>query len=233
MVACSAVTDLLPGDSPTDTPQVLPSVVVEDTPIPSEAVEPTAETGEQPADDAASEPSIYVLSSSESQARFRIWEVLFGANNEVVGVTNAVDGSISVDLNNPQGVTMSVITVNMTGLATDNNSRNGQIHRNILETGVYSTATFEPSEYIGVPESVAVGDTFNFQLAGNLTIHGTTAPATFDVSVTVESEDRISGLATLVIEIEDYGVQLLFLPSQVASVAPETTLELQFVAVRE
>jgi polyisoprenoid-binding protein YceI len=65
---------------------------------------------------------------------------------------------------------------------------------------------------------------------GDLTIHGVTNEAVFDVTFTPISETRLEGLASLTIVYGDYDVQILRLPSQVASVEDVTTLELEFVA---
>ena len=222
------------GGATANPPADLPPAVVEDSTLPvaeenSNTVEEPAT--EVPANDAPTDTgNTFVFSQSESQARFKIWEVLLGQETEVIGVTNAVEGSLSVDLNDPQSLSISPVIVNMTGLATDNNNRNGQIHRAILQMSIFPTATFVTTGFSGLPGSVAVGDTFSFQLNGDLTIHDITNPVTFDVTVTVASENRLEGLATLGILYEDYGVQILRLPSQVASVEPDVVLELQFVA---
>lgn len=184
--------------------------------------------GGEAAEDSAS--SQFEINAAESEVRFSIWEVLMGSDKLVIGATNAVQGSINVDIANPGAVSMSVIEVDLTGIATDNKNRNGQVHKKILETSTFPATTFEAVEYIGLPDSVAVGDTFDFQIIGNLTIKDVTKSVTFDVTLTVVSESRIEGLASLDIAQADYGVNILRLPSQVASVKDTTLLEIEFVA---
>ena len=95
-------------------------------------------------------------------------------------------------------------------------------------------ATFEPTGYQGLPESITIGESFTFQITGNLTIHGVTQEETFEVTLTPVSETRIEGTATLSdVTYADYGVKVLRLPTQVASVEDTVTLELSFVAVAQ
>ncbi|MBN2502042.1 MAG: YceI family protein [Anaerolineales bacterium] len=201
---------------------------MEDTSIEeSEAEEPPAE---EPA--AAPEAGGYMIVSEESEARFLIGEVLAGNAITVVGVTNAVEGQIFVDYANPQVASMSAIQVDMSSLATDNNFRNNAIHGRILETGNpdFRYATFEVTSITGLPDSVTIGQPFEAQITGNLTIHGVTREETFTATITPVSETRIEGLASVTVLYSDFDVQILRLPDQVASVEDEVTLELEFIA---
>ena len=190
------------------------------------ATEPAAE--EAPA---AAEGG-YTIVPGESEARFLIGEVLAGNDITVVGTTNDVTGQIFVDYANPQAASLSTIQVDLSSLATDNNFRNGAIHDMILQTGNadYQYATFEATSISGLPESVTIGQSFDVQITGNLTIHGVTKEETFNTTITPVSETRIAGLASLTILYSDFGVQILRLPQQVASVEDQVTLELEFVA---
>ena len=174
-----------------------------------------------------------VIVPDESEARFFIDEVLSGADKVVVGTTTAVEGTITADKDNPAAVKVSAVKVDMSTLSTDSSFRNRAIKDFILHTGdpVNQFATFEPIAYSGLPESITFGESFTFQITGNLTIHGVTQEETFEVSLTPVSETRIEGTATLSdITYADYGVQILRLPTQVASVEDTVTLELSFVA---
>ena len=177
-----------------------------------------------------------VIVPEESEARFIIDEVLSGADKTVVGTTTAVEGTITADKENPTAVSVSAVKVDLSTLFTDSSFRNRAIKDFILQTGDPGNqfATFEPTGYQGLPESVSIGEPFTFQITGNLTIHGVTQEETFEVTLTPVSETRIEGSATLSdVSYADYGVQILRLPTQVASVEDTIILELSFVAVSQ
>ena len=177
-----------------------------------------------------------VIVPEDSEARFIINEVLSGADKTVVGTTTAVEGTITADKDNPSAVSVSAVKVDLSTLSTDSSFRNRAIKDFILQTGDPDNqfATFEPTGYQGLPESISIGEPFTFQISGNLTIHGVTQEESFEVTLTPISDTRIEGTATLSnVNYADYGVQILRLPTQVASVEDTITLELSFVAVAQ
>lgn len=196
-------------------------------------VQPTDEPATpEPVEEQAttSEPVVFEIVPAESQARFVIDEVLRGAPKTVIGATDQVSGQLAVDPANPSTAQVGTILVNARTLATDAGGRDRALKNWILQTNEYEFVTFEPVEVIDMPDSVAVGEPFSFQLAGNLTVKDLTVPVTFDVTVTPVSEQRLEGLATLTIPYRDLNVSIPDSPS-VDTVADELTLELEFVAV--
>lgn len=173
----------------------------------------------------------YTLSEG-SEARFYINEVLLGNDKTVEGITPDVTGDIQFDLASPSTATVGTIQINARTLTTDDNRRNGQIQNRILESvkDEYQYITFEPTSITGLPETAAVGDTFNVQMTGNLTIHGMTLEKTFDVAVTVASEAQLTGLGSTTITHQEYGLSIPRVPL-VASVEDEVKLEIEFNAV--
>jgi polyisoprenoid-binding protein YceI len=173
----------------------------------------------------------YTLSEG-SQARFYINEVLLGNDKTVEGVTSDVTGDIQFDLASPSTATVGTITINARDLTTDDNRRNGQIQNRILEASKdeFQYITFEPTSIAGLPETATVGDTFNVQMIGNLTIHGMTLEKTFDVAVTVASETQLTGLGSTTITHQEFELSIPRVPL-VASVGDEVKLEIEFNAV--
>lgn len=214
------------------TPEAQPPVEENVEAEPEEMVADTEQEMEAEEPEAAAVQGGFTVVPAETEARFLIGEVLAGNAIIVVGTTNDVEGQIFVDYANPQAATMSTIQVDMSTLETDNGFRNNAIHGRILETENpdFRYATFEATGFEGLPESVTVGQPFETQITGNLTIHGVTREETFSITITPVSETRIEGLTSLTILYDDYGVQILRLPDQVASVEDEVTLELEFVA---
>jgi polyisoprenoid-binding protein YceI len=172
--------------------------------------------------------------SEGSEVRFYIDEVLLGNDKTVIGTTPGVTGDIQFDLANPLATTVGIITVDASQLATDDNRRNGQIQNRILESSSeeFKFITFEPTSITGLPEAVAVGDTFNVQMTGNLTIRGATVEETFEVAVTVVSETELQGLGSTTILHADYGLSIPRVP-MVASVEDDVKLEIAFTAVAQ
>ncbi len=122
-------------------------------------------------------------------------------------------------------------TVTTATLVTDNDLRNRTLQGRILETGDTANkyATFTATSLKGMPSTVAVGQTIHFQVLGNLTIHGVTRSATFDVTLTAQSATALKGQATTTVRYKDFNITIPPVPS-VSDVAETTTLALTFTA---
>lgn len=179
---------------------------------------------------AASTPIVAQIVPDESEARFIIDEVLNNAPNTVIGTTKQVAGEIAVDPQDPTKTRVGVIQVNARTLTTDNDFRNRAIKNQILQTNQYEVITFTPTELVGLPQSGAVGQTYTFQIKGNLTIRDVTKPVTFDVTVTPTSTTRLQGTAKATIRYADWGITIPQV-RQVASVSDQVRLEIDVVAV--
>jgi polyisoprenoid-binding protein YceI len=216
-------------------------IVIQPTAAPTEAPVDNGPATEAPAvteaAPVASSARTFVIDSNQSVARFYIQEVLAGQQTLVIGTTSAgsVEGSINADYANPAATTVGVIRVNMSTLATDNNFRNGRLHSDILQTNNDANryAEFSVTSLSGLPASITIGQAFTFQINGTLTMHGVSKDVTFNAEVTPVSETQLNGKASLTVTYADWGIQILRLPSQVASVEPTTTLELEFVATAQ
>lgn len=207
----TAVAD--PTASPLSTPTAAAMGTAEPTPTPT-----------------SGGPIVFTIVPAESEARFLIDEVLRGQPKTVVGVTDQVAGELAVDPNNPAGAVVGPVVVNARTLVTDNNFRNNAIKNRILLTNTYEFITFEPTAIRGLPTTVTIGQPFEFEIEGDLTITDKTRTVVFAVTVTPVSPERIEGLARTTILWRDFG---LFIPDSpsVDTVADEVTLELEFVAV--
>jgi polyisoprenoid-binding protein YceI len=214
----------------TDEPAAEPTEAPEPEPTEAPTPEPTAAPVEEPPVAAATGPTLFEIVQAESQARFFIDEVLRGNPVRVLGVTDQVAGQLAVDPANPTAAQVGTILVNARTLTTDNESRNRAIKNQILRTDTFEYITFEPTELIGLPDSATVGQSFEFQIAGNLTIRDRTLPVTFDVTLTPASETRLEGLARTVVRYADFGIAIPNVPS-VTGVDENVTLEMEFVAV--
>jgi polyisoprenoid-binding protein YceI len=173
---------------------------------------------------------VFSIVQAESEVRFILGELLSGVPTTVVGATDQVAGEIAIDPENPVSTKVGVIRVNARTFATDNNFRNRAINNSILETGKFEYVTFSPSEIANFPENPSIGEALEFQISGDLTVRDITNPVTFDVVVTVVSENRLEGSASANIARADYGLQIPEVP-RVADVDEEVLLEIEFVAL--
>jgi polyisoprenoid-binding protein YceI len=76
--------------------------------------------------------------------------------------------------------------------------------------------------------SAASGQSVTFQVTGDLTIKDVTKPVTFDVTVTVESPERLVGSAQTTIALADFNLVVPSVPF-VADVGQTMALEIDFV----
>ncbi len=99
-----------------------PAALAEPTtaaPQPTEAApaEPTSA-------EVAAGPATYTFVAGETVARFVVDEVLSGNPKTVIGETDGVTGSITLDLSAPAEAALGPVEVDLTGLETDNGFRN-------------------------------------------------------------------------------------------------------------
>ena len=211
-----------------DPTQTLPVIAAETQGEATQPV-PTAPEATQAVETPPSGLKVFVISQAESKAQFTIYEELLGQPKYVVGTTDQVAGEIRVDLNDLSSAQVGVIQVNARTLVTDDNRRNQAIRNRILNTDSFELITFTPREITGLVGSASPGQTFEFQITGDLTIRDITKPAVFDVTVQVISEDQLAGSASATIQRGDYELVIPRVQS-VANVGEDVTLEIHFVA---
>lgn len=219
--AASGPIEVIPLDDPTEAPEIVETAEVI---IESPTDEPMTEADGE-------EVIIGQISQEESLVRFELDEDLRGARNVVIGTTNQVSGEIAVNTTDISQSRVGVILINARTFVTDNDFRNRAIQNEILDTDEFEFITFEPSEITGLPSSGSIGDEFQFSIIGDLTIRDISRSVTFDVTVTVESETRMIGSASAVINRVDYGLNIPSVPN-VANVEEEVELYIDFVANR-
>jgi polyisoprenoid-binding protein YceI len=225
----TAVAPTIAAESPTAESVVEPTAVPEQEPAAQESESVVEETAEPPTAEPIGE-MVYEIDASRSEARFTIEEVLRGSDTTVVGVSSNLAGQIIFDMANPADAQMGEILINARDFVTDNDFRNRAIANEILLTNSFEFISFAPKEFVGLPEAAVVGESYDFQILGDLTIIGETREATFDVTVTPLSATELQGLAFTVIFYEEFGVTVP-LSQFVTAVNEDVLLELDFTAV--
>jgi polyisoprenoid-binding protein YceI len=177
-------------------------------------------------------PPPTVLTVTAGQASYHAREQLVGKAlpTDAVGTTSNISGSVSLNPDGGVAADQSTITVDLTSLASDEFMRDNFIKRNTLQISQFPAAIFVPNQVQGL-SSLPISGQATFQLLGNLTIHGVTQPATWQVSATFDS-GTVSGTATTPIQLTDFGMT----PPRVGpvlSIDNVVTLQLNFLATSQ
>jgi polyisoprenoid-binding protein YceI len=247
LVGCFAVAEPEASSGQVVAPTLAPTEVVEEAQAAVE-LEAAADSNEEAASspagptdrsasaaeagDSSTQALVYNIDPSQSEARFIIQEILRGADTTVVGTTSNVGGQLALDLSDPRTAQVGPIVINARDITTDNDFRNRAISNEILLTNQYELITFVPTAVVGLPESVAVGESITFQIVGDLTITDTTRQVTFDVTVTAVSPTELRGTATTEILHGDFGLTIPF-SQAVSAVDNNVVLEFAFVALAD
>lgn len=181
--------------------------------------------------ESAAQRILYRIDSSNSEVTFAMQEDLRGVRTDVVGTTNEVAGDIILDFTNPAASQIGTIRINARTLATDSEFRNRALRSEILQSASdeYEFIEFVPTAITGLPESVTMGETYNFEITGNLTIAAQTKEVSFTAAVTPESDTQLSGSAQATVLYADWGISIPNAPG-VANVTEDVTLTIDFVA---
>lgn len=160
---------------------------------------------------------------SSSFVGYRVAENLANVGSTTaVGRTPKVSGSVTLA---GSTITAAMITADLTALQSDKPMRDGQLHRQALETDQFPTATFELAKPIQLPTAPADGATWSVTAIGRLTLHGVTRDVSIPLQATL-SGDVATVVGSVGIAFADYGIAA---PQSmvVLSVADHGTLELQ------
>lgn len=176
-----------------------------------------------------SSSTVYTIDSAQSTASFTIPEVLRGEDFVVVGTTDQVGGQVVFDASNPAAAQIGEIVINARTFVTDSDKRDSAINNRILFTDEFEFVRFQPTAINGLPDSVAVGDSVDVEIVGDLTIMDMTKSTAFAATLTYVSADEITGTGSTTILYDEYGVEVP-LTQSVSFVSDELTMELDFVA---
>ena len=209
--------------SPAPPTQAEPGVTPADSPAPTEAA--SVDTSGQ---------LRLVLAAEGNEARYRVQEQLVNVSlpSDAVGVTSAITGMLVV---NPDGTLVrdeSKFVVDLTTLKSDQSRRDNYIKNNTLETRQYPTAEFAPTEALGLTSPLPTSGSVTFQLIGDLTVHGITRRAAWEVTAQIVDGQALVGSATTTFTFADFGMTAPRV-SVVLSVEETIKLELDFRLVLE
>lgn len=173
-------------------------------------------------------PMRFVVTGTGNEARYRVREQLMGANlpNDAIGTTTQVSGSILAYADGRIVKDSSKIIVNITTLKSDKDRRDGYVQRRTMETDKYPTVEFVPVSVRGFKGPLPASGPVTFELLGDLTVHGSTHPAVWQVTAHAEGQD-VAGTATTAFTFKDINLDQPKVPV-VLSVADTIKLEYDF-----
>lgn len=165
--------------------------------------QPAATLQQRPADPVQR----FVVDSTGNSASYHVREQLASISfpTDAVGTTRAVRGALVLGPNGAVVRDSSHFVVDLTGLTSDRAMRDRFIQRNTLETARYPTAEFVANAAPGLPTPLPQSGRAQFQLTGDLTVHGVTRPATWQVSARFEP-GAVTGIASTRFTFADFGM---------------------------
>ncbi|MCS5488633.1 YceI family protein [Curtobacterium flaccumfaciens pv. beticola] len=138
----------------------------------------------------------------DSEAGYRVHEVLNGSDVTVTGRTDSVSGEATVA---GTAITAATVTVRVADIATDSAQRDSYFRDSALDVAAFPTATFTLGEPIAdaVPSGSA---TTTVDAPGELTLHGVTRSVTATLQIGLDGDGvQVSG--SMPVTFADYGVQ--------------------------
>jgi polyisoprenoid-binding protein YceI len=137
-----------------------------------------------------------------STAGYRVDEVLNGTDVTVVGSTDQVSGTITVD---GTSITAATIDVDVASIATDSGNRDDYFRGTAMQVNRFPTATFTLTEPIeaAVPSD---GEVASVDATGELTMHGVTKTVSVPLQAAL-SGDGVQVSGSIPVTFSDYGVE--------------------------
>ncbi|MEO8576128.1 MAG: YceI family protein [Gemmatimonadales bacterium] len=175
----------------------------------------------------------YVTAATGNAARYRIREQLVGVDlpNDAIGETKTVSGVIAADAKGNVIPAESKFIIDVTGLTSDKQRRDGFVRGRVLETEQYPTVTLVPTSLRGLSVPLPKSGSKTFDIIGDLTVRGKTRPTTWKVTAQFQPTG-VTGSAKTAFTFNDFEIQQPRVPV-VLSVADTIKLELDFSMVPE
>lgn len=140
---------------------------------------------------------------NRTAAGYTVHEILRGADVTVVGSTDQVSGTATID---GPTLTAAEFAVQVADVATDSSQRDGQFRDRVMDSANHPTATFvldEPVDLASVPGDGTIG---TVTATGTLTLRGTGRPVTVDVDV-LRNGDVLVASGSIPATWTDWGIE--------------------------
>lgn len=152
------------------------------------------------------------LAAEGNEARYRVREQLARMDfpNDAIGRTSRIEGLLIIGADGRIVRDSSRFVVDLASMESDQARRDNYVRRNTLETATYPHAVFVPATVRGLPaaaQAVTPGE-YTFELLGDLTVHGVTKPATWQVTARFAPGGEVTGSATTSFTFGDFGMTI-------------------------
>ena len=143
-----------------------------------------------------------------NEVRYRVREQLVGLDlpNDAIGRTNAIAGGISLDESGKVIASESEFVIEVGGLTSDKERRDGFVRRRTLAADSNPTVVLRPTALRGITLPLPTAGTRTFELVGDLTIRGVTRPTTWQVNAAFAG-DTVSGTAATAFTFADFQLE--------------------------
>jgi hypothetical protein len=188
-----------------------------------------------PAPVSVAEPALaglhLVVAPTGNEARYRIREQLVRVDlpNDAIGKTNAITGGLGVGADGKIIPAESKFVVDVSGLKSDRDRRDGYVKGRVLETDQFPTVEFAPTGFVGLPKTLPTSGSHTFDVIGNLTVRGVTKPTRWHVTAEAKNGQVVGNAATQ-FTFTDFGISQPRVPI-VLSVADTIKLEYDFTLI--
>jgi polyisoprenoid-binding protein YceI len=181
--------------------------------------------------DEAAGDVLYQIDQSASRLSFSVMATVRGTSTNVIGETNQVTGELVINFENPEASQLGTIRINARSLTTAEEFTNRALRSQILQSSEdeFEFIVFTPTQLNGLPQSIAIGETYSFEILGDLTILNISNPVSFATEVSIEGDSVISGTATATVLYSDWDISIPNIPN-VPELSDEVTLSIEFVA---
>lgn len=169
-----------------------------------------------------------VVAPNGNTVRYLVREQLAGFDfpNDAVGETSDVTGSVVFNADGDILSEESRVIVDITGLTSDRERRDGYIQRRTLESETHPTVELVPFMVRGLEFPLPTSGTGTFDIVGNLTIRDVTEVTSWRVTAQF-GDGTMTGTARTEFTFEEFGMEKPSVGS-VLSVADAIRLEFDF-----
>lgn len=171
------------------------------------------------------------MSTASYEAHFQV----AGQNvpGTVTGVTGDVSGEFLLGSDSEPTMLAMKIEVDLRSLDSGAPQRDAHVRNDTLETDKYPFVTFNVSNAHMLPQSYTEGQTVNFKLVGELTLHGVTRTVTFEMQGKLLG-DTATGSGSTLIHLQDFHMRTPETTAVVTvTVSKDVMLLIHFTAQQE
>jgi polyisoprenoid-binding protein YceI len=174
---------------------------------------------------------VLTVTPDGNEVRYRVREQLVGraAENDAVGITDRVSGTLALSAAGRVIPEASLVVVDVEGLTSDQARRDGYVLRRVLEAEQHPTVSLAPTDLPGISLPLPTAGTRTMEMLGTLTIRGVSRPTRWSVTASF-ADGRVTGTAETSFTFDDFGLTQPRVPI-VASVADTIRLEYDFTLV--